>query len=270
MSILLPRGYRPLVALLLIVLSPLGFAGTLPAPTLRERQFVYRIPSGFIPEGLSERGLGEIQESARRLHYPFYVVFVQKLPTVTGSSTDDDTERAVVGLAEDWARDPQFDRNRATLFLVSYGPGDRKYKMLPAPRWRAELGLESEALVPYTQIFRNDARQDPQSALTRMMAAFDGHVYDNADPARQAQKAEERRRQQEAARVQAERSRAEREYEEEQRRRREAEEAERRRLQAALYASSSSHSSSSSGRSSSGSSGGSFGGGGSGSQGGSW
>lgn len=207
MSIVAPSGLvrrvRVLVALLLLALAQVGFPGTLPAPKLRAGRFVYRISGGFVPDKLSEHGFQEIQQAAGRLHYPFYVVFVEQLPTETGSSTDDDTERAIVGLAEDWARDPKFNRNRATLFLVSYGPGDRKYKMLPAPLWRTELGLEHDALLPYTNIFRSHARQDPQSAITRMMAAFDAYVFDNFDPARKAQKAEALRREREAARVKA-------------------------------------------------------------------
>lgn len=200
--------FRPLVALLLFALTQVGIAGTLTAPELRQGQFVYRIPADFIPDKLSAHGLQEIQQAASRLRYPFYVVFVERLPTQTGASTEDDTERAIVGLAEDWARDPKFNRNRSTLYLVSYGPGDRKYKMLPAPLWRTELGLESEALSPYNQIFRTYARSDPQTALTRMMAVFDAHVYDNFDPTRKAQKAEALRRQQEAARRESERREA--------------------------------------------------------------
>jgi uncharacterized membrane protein YgcG len=199
---------RALWALLLLVLAPLGVAGTLPAPKLREGQFVYRIPADFVPDKLSERGLAEIQAEARRLHFPFYVVFVAQLPTETGQTTDEDTERAIVGLADDWARDPKFDRNRSTLYLVSYGPGDRKYKMLPAPRWRAELGLEYGALDPYNEIFRSTARRDPQTALTRMMAAFDGYVFENVDPVRKAQRAEAERKRQAAARAEAARQAA--------------------------------------------------------------
>lgn len=190
-----------IVALLSLVATAIGFAGTLPAPPLKEGQFVYRIPANFVPDKLSEDGFREIQRTAKGLHYPFYVIFVERLPTQTGSSTDDDTERAIVGLANDWARDARFKRNRATLFLVSYGPGDRKYKMLPAPLWRTELGLEHDALRTYTDIFRSNARKDPQSAMTRMMSAFDGHVYEIFDPARKAQRAEEVRRQQEAMRI---------------------------------------------------------------------
>ncbi|MEZ0325540.1 MAG: hypothetical protein ACAH95_06520 [Fimbriimonas sp.] len=182
-----------LTAILLTALTLTTHAGTLEAPKLQAGRFVYTIPAGFIPERLSVKGLEEIQGTAKGLHYPFYVVFVKDLPTRTGSSTDEDAERAIVGLADDWARDPVFNRNRSTLFLVSYGPGDRKYRMLPAPLWRVELGLENDALVPYTSIFRQYARQDPQTAVTRMLTAFDTHVFDNYDPKRKAERAEQMR-----------------------------------------------------------------------------
>jgi hypothetical protein len=197
-----------IVALFLAVLASVAFAGTLEAPRLREGQFVYRIPADFIPDKLSVQGLQEIQRTAAGLHYPFYVVFVQSLPTETGESTDDDTERAIVGLAEDWARDPNFVRNRSTIYLVSYGPGPRKYKMLPAPLWRSELGLENDALKPYNEIFKSTARRDPQSALTKLMSAFDADVYEGFDPKRKAEKAEAARKQREAAELAAKRRRA--------------------------------------------------------------
>lgn len=169
-------------------------------------RFVYTTPEGFVPEKLSTSGLKEMQNAAAKAHYPFFIVFVRDLPTQTGSSTDDDAEKAIVGLADDWARHPKFDRNRSTFFLISYGPGDRKFRMMPAPLWRSELGLEYGALDPFNRIFTSTARQDPQSAIVRMMQAFDTHVFDNFDPVRRAQKAEELR--QAAAKAELQKARA--------------------------------------------------------------
>lgn len=181
--------------LLISALAGGAFGGTLQAPALKPGQYVYTLPEGFIPDKLSVQGLREIQAAASRLHYPFYVVFVRDLPTATGSSSDVDTEKAIVGLAEDWSRDPNFNRQRSTLYLVSYGPGDRKYKMLPAPLWRSQLGLEYDALKPYNEIFKSTARRDPQSALINTMRALDRDVYENFDPKRKAEKAAALRRQ---------------------------------------------------------------------------
>jgi hypothetical protein len=209
MSNLLSVGLiRSVVVMFLGGLVSFAFAGTLEAPPFQAGQFVYRIPADFVPDKLSEDGLREIQRTAKGLHYPLYVVLVKDLPTRTGASTDDDTERAIVGLADDWARNPRFQRNRATLFLLSYGPGDRKYKMMPAPLWRTELGLEQDALRPFTDIFRNNARRNPQSAITGMMLAFDTHVFEHFDPGQKARRAAQIRQQQETMRLDMERRRA--------------------------------------------------------------
>lgn len=168
-------------------------------PTFVPEQHIYTVPDGFIPEKLSVQGLQQLEATADRLHYPFYVVFYRDLPTASGSSTDQDSERAVTGLADAWAQNAAFDRNRSTIFVVSYGPGDRKFRLMPAPRWRTELGLEGDALARFHQYFRSNARRDPQSGISMMMTQYDSAVYDRVDPVRVAELTKERlRRKQES------------------------------------------------------------------------
>jgi hypothetical protein len=75
--------------------------GPVPAPEIREGQFVYAVPADFDPPLIGADGMVEINEAAGELHYPFYVVLARALPGSADKDEDDRAAEAVDGLAED-------------------------------------------------------------------------------------------------------------------------------------------------------------------------
>lgn len=115
------RAY--LWSIVLLLALPV-WAGTIPAPKLVPGQYVYTIPANYDPPMIGKHGLREIQQAAKKLHYPFYVVVVESIP----GEDDEDAAAAIDGLVEDWARDPKYNVGTSSIFLLSFSP--RKYRML--------------------------------------------------------------------------------------------------------------------------------------------
>jgi uncharacterized membrane protein YgcG len=162
-------------------------------------QFVYTVPSNFDPDGIGRDGLNEIQDVAKSLHYPYYVVVVDEFD----GESDEDAAQAIDTLAADWQKNPIFDVRHSCIFLLSYNP--RKYRFLAGTDWKVKLGFEREAHDQYTAMFVEYAKgtpSDPKTGIIEMMKAVDAYLFDQMDPARIAARAEERKRQAEIERKQ--------------------------------------------------------------------
>jgi len=197
------RAYLRVVVLLLF-LPGLARAGTISAPKLAPGQYVYTIPANYDPPMIGRHGLQELQQQAKKLRYPFYVVIAKSIP----GESDEDAAAAIDGLAEDWARDPRYNVGTSSIFLLSFFP--RKYRVLAGLRWKNRLGLERDALLPYTAIFEESVQgtpKDPKTGIINLMRRFDWDVYDRTDPGRIAAR-QTAQRKAEAARKEAERKAA--------------------------------------------------------------
>lgn len=183
------------------VLAPLTVwaAPLLTPPALKEGQYVYTIPASFDPKGISRAGLDEIQDVAKSLHFPFYVVIADSIPDLTAdqvadarahnySESGDDLKAAyaIDKLAEDMAAlYPFYKADTSTVFLLSYAP--RKFRMLAGSKWKTQLGLEKDALVQYHDNFKRaitGTPKDPKNGIINTMRPFDDYVFDQTDPAR--------------------------------------------------------------------------------------
>jgi len=284
------------ILVLLLFLPGLVRAGTIPAPRLVPGQYVYTIPANYDPPMIGRQGLRELQQQAKKLHYPFYIVVAESIP----GEEDEDAAAAIDGLAEDWARNPRYNVGTSSIFLLSFSP--RKFRVLAGSRWKDKLGLERDAPLPYTAIFENSVQgtpKDPKTGIinlmdeqkeayerkltqladaredaTRRIRHYDGSpgrlpdlpaTFINREPADFVSLLTSLNQFENA--INAEVRHARNEYEAEERRRRASMESS---FSSSSSHSSSSHSSSSSSHSSSSSSGGSYGGSGSSSAGGSW
>lgn len=189
------------MAWLLCFAFPANAKGPLQAPALRDGQYVYTIPADFDPPLIGAAGIGQINEAAKGLHYPYYVVLSAKLPG-TGNE-DERAAKAVDGLAEDWATaSSSYDVGTSSVFLLAFDP--RKYRFVAGGRWKNELGFEQAAHEPYTRLFvRSVSRtpKDPKGGIIAMMKAVDDYLWSQTDPVQVAARAE-------AARVEAERKAA--------------------------------------------------------------
>ncbi len=211
------------IAFLLCLLSTLlasppakSATGPLEPPVLQKGQFVYSIPDGFLTEGISSRGVAEIQNASTALHYPVFVVLVKEIPDLTSSmlakaredrykEKDDDLKVtfAIDALASDWikAESGLYDPQKATILLLSSNP--RKFRMLAGLQWQANFGLkENRGLDPYIQKFASYVRgtpKDPKGGLIAAMQTLDAFLWDNTDPVRIAERVEANKKIQEAA-----------------------------------------------------------------------
>lgn len=192
------------IIVLLLALPGLVRAGTIPAPKLVPGQYVYTVPPNFDPPMIGRYGLREIQQAAKQLHYPFYVVVAKSIP----GEDDEDAAAAIDGLAEEWARNPRYNVGTSSIFLLSFSP--RKYRVLAGLRWKNKLGLERDALYPYTAIFEESVQgtpKDPKSGIINLMRQFDADIFDRTDPKRVAAR-QAAQRKAEAAQREAERKAA--------------------------------------------------------------
>ncbi len=186
-------------------------AGTITAPELQPGRHVYMVPGDFDPSRvdrskISQPEVQEIEDAISKLHFPFYVVLVKKLPVDPDADKDEITavtEAAVDGLAEDWTKYPSFNRAKSTIFLLSYQP--RKYALLAGTKWSTELGFEKKgAHERYTNKFLEYAkRNDPKTGIITMMQAIDNYIDDQTDPVKvkARQEAEAKRQAAEAKRI---------------------------------------------------------------------
>lgn len=190
---------RLLVALCLLVPTvALAVPGPLATPALKEGQYVYTVPDGFDAKGIGASGVEEIQAAAKALHFPFYVIIADRIPALTGDQIQDArahgyTESgddlvaayAVDKLAEDFANTPFYKADTSTVFLLSYTP--RKYRMLAGSKWKTDLHLERDALVPFHDHFKHAVSgtpKNPKGGIINTMRAFDDYVFDQVDPER--------------------------------------------------------------------------------------
>jgi len=176
-------------ALILQTLIGSASAGPLPAPKIVPGRYVYTIPEGFDPPMIGRAGIEEIQRSAEKLHYPYYVVLVESFPDSlmnSAKSDEDAAARAIDGLAEDWQRSSEtFDVGRSSIFLLAYNP--RQYRFLAGATWKSKLGFERQAHQPHTNIFVRSVQgtpKDPKTGIIEMMNAVDEYLFDQTDPAR--------------------------------------------------------------------------------------
>ena len=211
---------RRMILLVVFLVAPVlaeAAPGTLMPPTLKEGQFVYTIPEGFDPKGIGQAGLQQIQGVAANLHHPFYVVVVDKLPSLTGDQRSDARSKgytesgdelkasyAIDRLAEEWAdKYPDtYDTAHASVFLLSYDP--RQYRILAGTDWKTRLGLEKQRLKPFEEPFLRKVTgtpKDPRGGIIDLITQFDEHVFDQTDPERVAARAEAERRKAEAERI---------------------------------------------------------------------
>lgn len=199
------------IACILYVMSAPALAGPLPAPKLVPGQYVYAIPASFDPPMIGRAGMREIQQNAEKLHYPYYVVLVESLPSdlVRSFGEKEAAARAIDGLAEDWQNQSgDFDVGRSSIFLLSYNP--RQYRFLAGATWKARLGFERSAHAPYTAIFERAVQgtpRDPKTGIIEMMSAVDEYLFDQTDPARIRARQEAARRAAELERLQNAQSR---------------------------------------------------------------
>lgn len=189
------------MAWLLCFAFPAFANGPLQAPPLRDGQFVYTVPADFDPPLIGTAGLGQINDAAKELHYPYYIVLAKSLP---GSGNEDDRAKAVTdGLAEDWAEtSPSYDVGTSSVFVLTFDP--RKYAFLAGGRWKTELGFERAAHKPYTKLFERSVSgtpKDPKGGIIAMMRAVDEYLWAQTDPVQIAAR-------EEAARQAAERKAA--------------------------------------------------------------
>lgn len=104
------------LSILFLPATAMAYKGSIPPPRLVPDQYVYTIPPGYTPEGLSAMQQQQLNGELRRLHFPFYVVILQDLPRLgdaqysyarsNGFTGDDNKLRIEVGTAmlmEDWA-----------------------------------------------------------------------------------------------------------------------------------------------------------------------
>ena len=182
----------------------LAVPGLLPAPHLTDGQFVYAVPADFDPPGISLGGMADIQAAAKALHFPFYVVIVDKLPPMSGEQVGEARDRgytedagngdlaaayAIDKVAEDWGATAGYKTDKSTVFLLSYAP--RKYRMLAGSKWKTDLGLEKGELVQFHDNFKAAIRgtpKDPKTGIINTMNAFDEYVFDKVDPVKIAER----------------------------------------------------------------------------------
>lgn len=175
---------RPLVRAIiaLALFSSTAHAELVPAPQLRPGQYVYTVPSGMVPPGFSQAALDNLNDAAKQLKYPFYVLILQNLP-----SGDRDRVAAdiITETVESWSRQNGFDVGKSSVFLLSFSP--RAWRFLAGSQWQSDLGLHNEATRPFTKNFLAAVQRrpaNPAAGITSTMQAFDSYVWDQTDPVR--------------------------------------------------------------------------------------
>ncbi|MHB1456645.1 MAG: hypothetical protein ACYC0V_06995, partial [Armatimonadota bacterium] len=127
-------------------------------------------------------------QQAEKLHYPYYVVIIDEMPSSLMNSINNDEEeataRAIDGLAADWqSQFPSFDAGKSSIFLLSYSP--RQYRFLAGAAWKSNLGFVKNAHRPYTEIFDRSVQgtpKDPKTGIIEMMKAIDNYLFSKTDP----------------------------------------------------------------------------------------
>lgn len=202
------------VFLLVVPATALG-DGPIPAPTIREGQFVYTIPNGYTPAGMSRSQLDQLNGTLSNLHNPFYVMVMEDLPRLNGEQReyarsngfrgDSETlriETSTAMLMEDWAEQPRYDASNSSVFVIAFSP--RKYAWHPSLTAKNEVGVSGRAQDPYTALFVSAAQQRPADygrGISNLALKLDEHVFDQTDPTRIAARAETLRLRAEARRL---------------------------------------------------------------------
>ncbi len=209
-----------LLALFLLPASASAYDGPISPPTLKEGQFVYTIPPGYTPKGMSSRQITRLNAELANLHNPFYVVVMKDLPRLNraqrvyarsnGFRGDDETLRVEVStsmLMEDWAGGDSgslYDTRNSGVFIIAFSP--RKYAWHPSMVAKNDLRMGKRAQDPYTQQFVRAAKTRPADysrGIANLARKYDAFVFDRTDPARIAARAEQARLRAEARRLQA-------------------------------------------------------------------
>ncbi len=205
---------RKLVFLALLLFSHTAgaFQGPLNPPPLKEGQFVYTVPPGYAPDGMSPSQLTQLNGELAKLHNPFYVVVLEDLPQLgdnhrayartNGFKGDNETLRVEVTTAmlmEDWASqggvESLYDARNAGVFVIAFDP--RKYAWHPSQVALHDLRMNQTAQKPYTDLFVAAAKTRPADygrGIGQLAQAYDEYVFDQTDPIRIAQRAEISRR----------------------------------------------------------------------------
>ncbi len=155
-----------------------------PRLTLEPDVYAYTVPREFVPPHVGAEGLVQVERALGRLNFRFYVVLVARLP-------DGLTRRTLAdALINDWrAHQSSLFTPEASLLLVSYQP--RTWEFVPGRRWMGELGLRGDGpLQPFRDAYLARAQNelDPlgvAQGTIDLVQAFDTHVFDRVDPARQ-------------------------------------------------------------------------------------
>jgi len=196
-----------LLVLLLIPATASAYSGTIDPPALKAGQFVYTIPPGYHPEGMSAGQMEHLNGELSKLHNPFYVVVLKDLPQLgpsqrayarsNGFRGDSETQRVEVTtsmLMEDWAgggAESAYDARNSSVFVIAFNP--RKFAWHPSLVAKNDLGIAGRAQDPYTAHFVRSAKTRPADygrGIANLAIALDNYVFDQTDPTRIAQRAE--------------------------------------------------------------------------------
>jgi uncharacterized membrane protein YgcG len=173
---------RQIFLTFLIFIFPTMAASQIQAPVLIEGQYVYTVPQNYIPEGFSNSSLIEINDVAKGLKFPYYVVLTRSFPV--NYDEDESAAFTIDKLATDWSRDSLFNASKSQIFLLSWEP--RKYRFLSGGEFETKLGFVKSAHEPFTNIFLESVkydRKDPKTGIINMMRKVDQYLFENTDPA---------------------------------------------------------------------------------------
>ena len=204
--------FAPILFALTLVSTPaFAYESPIAPPDLVQGQYVYTIPEGFEPSGLSKAQQEQLNGELKKLHNPFYVVILKDLPLLgedaqkygrtNGFRGTRETLRIEISTAmliEDWAKGQSgYNTGNTSVFVIAFEP--RKFAWHPGLNW----GLRGAAQDPFTKQFTSVARTRPADygrGIANLALALDTFVFDRTDPTRMAQLAQAAE-----ARVQAER-----------------------------------------------------------------
>lgn len=188
---------RVVLLLLIIVGGVYGQNPVTAIPVLQEGRRVYTIPADFIPPGIGQHGMNDIEAASKKLHYPFYVVFVKELP---GRG---DAQQIMADLidriANQWQQQASFDAQRTQIFVKSYAP--HRYALLAGSDFRTRLNFVREKQKPYTDVFEKYVKSntpDVKGGLFALMPKVDTYLFENTDLKQIAQRERAIQQQQEA------------------------------------------------------------------------
>lgn len=161
-----------------------SFANAQDFPRLEPNQFVYGIPSGYVNPSVSTQGAQQINEQLQRLHYPFFVIFLDRLPD--DEDVNVEATQLLENLMQAWrTKQPNLCPPEASAFLQITNP--RKYRLTAGSRWVTQLNLGAEQITVFgARYFVPFMRQHPDDPISGILATtreIDRFVFEQTDPA---------------------------------------------------------------------------------------